>query len=264
MAAALLMMNMHGAVMASDCDRTIFRYSEKIPFAIMVDPTSHLEWEDIILRYQSKQSINTTTPFRSWAEDFAEYLTEFFNSKDQGVRDSECSKKVICVGIDPTAMFPQAVILTMQPDGYGIKMKYDDIHEINLQNPVFHLHLGDCPNISILFGGMSDDIKGELVQLCANELVTVLGGREKAVNLISENYDVFLDSFDKILNDPQVTSAISDFTIKDMVAMAENLVDTESLQHLGSDGHQSSKTCEIGIVTLAERFKWIKHRLYGA
>lgn len=34
MAAALLMMNMHGAVCASDRDRTIFRYSEKIPFAI--------------------------------------------------------------------------------------------------------------------------------------------------------------------------------------------------------------------------------------
>jgi len=264
MAAALLMMNMHGAVMASDCDRTIFRYSEKIPFAIMVDPTSHLEWEDIILRYQSEQSIYRTTSFRSWAEDFAAYLTEIFNSKDQGVRDSESNKKVICVGIDPSAMFPQAVILTMQPDDYGIKMKYDDIHEINLQNPVFHLHLGVCPNISILFGGMSDDIKGELVQLCANELVTVLGGREEAVNLISENYDVFLDSFDKILNDPQVTSAISDFTVKDMVAMAENLIDTESLQYSSIENCKPSPTCEIGVVTMAEGFKWIKHSLYGA
>lgn len=34
MAAAILMMNMHGAVCASSRNRTIFRYSEKIPFAI--------------------------------------------------------------------------------------------------------------------------------------------------------------------------------------------------------------------------------------
>ena len=264
MAAAILMMNMHGAVMAADKDLTIFRYSEKVPFAIMVDPRSRLQWEDTILSYQSKKSIDSESSFCHCVKDFAEYLTEIFNSKDQGVRDYECDKKVICVGIGSKAMFPQVAILTMQPDGYGIKMKDDDIREINLQNPVFHLHLGDCPNIRILFGGMSDDIKGELVQLCANELVAILGSPEEAVELINNNYDDFFDSFDRILNDPQVTSAIADFTIKDMVAMAENLIDTESLQHLGSDGHQSSKTCEIGIVTLAEGFKWIKHRLYGA
>ena len=49
MAAALLMMNMHGAVMAADKDLTIFRYSDKVPFAIMVDPTSRFQWEDIIM-----------------------------------------------------------------------------------------------------------------------------------------------------------------------------------------------------------------------
>ena len=53
MAAALLMMNMHGAVCASDRDRTIFRYSEKIPFAIMVDPRSELPWEEIFIAFQA-------------------------------------------------------------------------------------------------------------------------------------------------------------------------------------------------------------------
>ena len=61
MAAAILMMNMHGAVCASNCDRTIFRYSEKLPFAIMVDPTSELRWDDIIRVYQAKKSLSKET-----------------------------------------------------------------------------------------------------------------------------------------------------------------------------------------------------------
>ena len=264
MAAAILMMNMHGAVMAADKDLTIFRYSEEVPFAIMVDPKSHLQWEDTILGFQSRKSIDSKTTFRHCVKDFAHYLTDIFNSKDQAVREYEIDKKVICVGFDSTAMFPQVAILTMLSDGNDGIVMHADIREISPENPVFHLYLGDCPNIRILFGGMSDDIKGELVQLCANELVAILGSPEAAVELINKYYDDFFDSIDRILNDPLVTSAIAGFTIKDMVAMAENLVDTESLQHLGSDGHQSSKTCEIGIVTLAEGFKWIKHSLYGA
>ena len=264
MAAAILMMNMHGAVMASDKDLTVFRYSEKVPFAIMVDPTSHLQWEDTILVFQSRMSIDSKSSFKHCVNVFAEYLTDVFNNKDQGVREYECDKKVICVGFDSTAMFPQVAILTMLSNGNAGIVMHADICEISPENPVFHLYLGDCPNIRILFGGMSDEIKDELVQLCIKELGAVLGSHEEAVHLISENYDDFFDSFDRIQNDPQVTNAISDFTIKDMVAMAENLVDTENLQNTGSDGNLPSQTCEIGIVTMAEGFKWIKHSLYGA
>lgn len=41
MAAALLMMNMQGAVMAADKDQTIFRYSDKVPFALMTNPNQN-------------------------------------------------------------------------------------------------------------------------------------------------------------------------------------------------------------------------------
>lgn len=263
MAAAILMMNMHGAVMAADKDLTIFRYSDSVPFAIMVDPTSRLEWEDIVLRYQSKNSINSRTSFQYCAEDFAAYLTDFINREGQTVVDDECDKRVICVGYDNKTMFPLAAILTMQGNENGIRMQAD-LHKIDLENPVFHLYLGNCANIRILFGGMCDGLKDELVQLCVNELGDVLGNSEVATELLSRYYDDFSNRFDKIQNDPQVTSAISDFTIKDMVAMAENLVDTESLQQLGRDGYHSSTTCEIGIVAMAEGFIWIKHSLYGA
>lgn len=263
MAAAILMVNIHGAVMAADKDLTVFRYSDKVSFAIMVDPLSRLQWEDIIIRYQTEKSINCRTSFQHCTEDFAAYLTDIFNREEQTVIDDECDKKVICVGYDNKTMFPQTAILTMQGDENGIRMQVD-FRKIDLKNPVLHLYLGNCANIRILFGGMCDDLKDELVQLCVNELGGVLGNSEVATELISQNYDDFSDSFDRIQNDPQVTSAISDFTIKDMVAMAENLIDTESLLYRGSNGHHSSTTCEIGIVTMAEGFKWIKHSLYGA
>ena len=76
MAAAILMMNMHGAVCASDRDRTIFRYSEKVPFAIMVDPTSELRWDDIIMEYQTKKTLTQENTFEECVNDFYYYLKD--------------------------------------------------------------------------------------------------------------------------------------------------------------------------------------------
>lgn len=263
MAAALLMMNMHGAVMASDCDRTIFRYSEKIPFAIMVDPTSHFKWESTFMNYQSKKSINSEFSFKDCAEDFAKYLTNIFNSEGQNVINEEYDKKVICIGFDYKSMFPKVSILTMQEDDNGIKMATVP-HEISVNNPVFHQYLGRCANIRILTGGMSDDIKEQLFQLFVTELKSAVGKDDIANEQVFQDYNDLHLSIDNIQNDSQVTSAISDFTIKDMVAMAENLIDTESLQHSSIENCKPSPTCEIGVVTMAEGFKWIKHSLYGA
>jgi len=259
MAAALLMMNMHGAVMAADKDLTIFRYSDKVPFAIMVDPTSRFQWEDIIMNYQSEMSLSRESPFSIWCEDFAAYLTVFFNQANADVLNTEADKKVICVGYDAKSMFPQAAILTMLGTEDGIKME-PIAHAVTPQKPVFHQYLGNIGNIRILLGGMSDDIKEQLVQLFANELANVLGNDNAAEALINRYYDDLCTDFESIQLDKQVTSAISDFTVKDMVAMAENLIDTESLQH----NSPLTSTREIGIVTMAEGFKWIKHSLYGA
>ena len=262
MAAALLMMNMHGVVCASSRDLTIFRYSEKIPLAIMVDPTSKFRWDDIIMAYQSKNSISSLSTFKDVADDFSEFLTDFFNQEDEDTLNKECDKKIICVGYDPKGMFPQAAIFTMVGSDNGVIMN-KDIQTIDKQLTVFHKYLGKCANIRILSGGMSDDIKEQLAQLCVDELGKVLGNIKVAEELVCQYYDNLCDSLDKIQDDPQVTSAISDFTVKDMVAMAENLIDTENLKHSNNENYKSSPTCEIGVVTMAEGFKWIKHSLYG-
>lgn len=215
------------------------------------------------MNYQSKKSINSEFSFKDFAEDFAKYLTNIFNSEGQNVINEEYDKKVICIGFDCKSMFPKVSILTMQEDDNGIKMATVP-HEISINNPVFHQYLGRCPNIRILTGGMADDIKEQLFQLFVTELKSVIGNDKVANELVSQGYDNLNDYFDMIQNDSQVTSAISDFTVKDMVAMAENLIDTESLQYSSIENCKPSPTCEIGVVTMAEGFKWIKHSLYGA
>lgn len=262
MAAAILMMNMHGAVMAADKDLTIFRYSDKVPFAIMVDPTSQFPWEDIIMRYQTEKSISSKRSFKLCVEDFASYLTDVFNKEFFDLLNDECEKKIICVGFENNSMFPHFATLTMNEneDFTGIRM-CEDVDEISVLRLVYHQHLGNCANIRILFGGMSDDIKEQLQQLCVTELGNLIGD-DTAAELINKHYDHFSREFDTIQFDSEVTKAISDFTVKDMVAMAENLIDTEGLRQ--SQEANLASTREIAVITLAEGVKWIKHSLYGA
>lgn len=261
MAAALLMMNMHGAVCASDRDRTIFRYSDKIPFAIMVDPTSELQWEDIMIEYQSKNTISNKMLFEDCAKDFRSFLEERLKQEGINKLKKENNKKAICVGYDPDYLFPRAAILSFVVTNKNM-MVYNDPKEISPHDSVFHMHFGNCPNIRILLGGMSEDIVEKTKKYLVLKLEDIMGNKAAAIGLAERYSDVIDEEFDNLQNDPKVTSAISDFTIKDMVSMAENLIETEGL--LSSDDPAISPTREIGIVTLAEGFVWIKHSLFGA
>ena len=260
MAAALLMMNMHGAVCASDRDRTIFRYSDKIPFAIMVDPTSELQWEDIIMDYQTKKSISNEMKFKDCAEDFRLYLENLLKQKDIETQKKESNKKYVCVGHETDCIFPRAAIITT-------RMKENDIEankapiEIGQYQPVYLQYLGNCENIRILLGGMSDDITQKTIDLFFNKLCGLVGKKD-AARLIPDFKNYVLEKFEEMQEDDKVMDAISFFTIKDMVSMVENLIETEGL--LESSDSNISTTREIGIVTLAEGFVYIKHCLYGA
>ena len=257
MAAALLMMNMHGVVCASDRDRTIFRYNDKIPFAVMVDPRSELPWENIMMEFQARKSLSSENTLEENAEDFRVYLTDVLIEKDEATQNNELDKKVICVGYDPDNMFPRASILRISRTKNGIII-YKSPYKISEDRPKrpglheYHTHLGNCPNIQVLFGGVSIDILENLEGYISN----------KFGNIINDFRTEYLVGLNHIQNDLPVIDSISCFTIKDMVSMAENLIETEGLQN--SDGTTISAVREIGVVTLAEGFKWIKHSLYGA
>ena len=260
MAAALLMMNMHGAVMASDCDRTIFRYSEKIPFAIMVDPRSILPWEKIMMEYQAQKSISNEMSFKDCAIDFREYLTGLLKSKDSDTQKNESDKQVICIGYDSDSIFPKASIITTAITERGFMINRP-IEISNLPKSVCLQMLGNCENIRILLGGMSDDLSQKIEDLFFHKISDIVGKKDSA-RVINDFGNYIKEQLDTMQEDTKVLDAISFFTIKDMVKMAENLIETEGL--LNSDSSMISPTREIGIVTLAEGFVYIKHSLYGA
>ena len=113
MAAALLMMNMHGAVCASSRDRTIFRYSEKIPFAIMVDPTSELRWDDVIMEYQTKKTLTQENTFEECVNDFYYYLKDKLSHVANDTLVKEDKKIIVCVGYESKEMFPRAAVINI-------------------------------------------------------------------------------------------------------------------------------------------------------
>ena len=261
MAAALLMMNMHGVVCASSRDLTIFRYSEKIPFAIMVDPTSELRWDDIIMTYQAKKSLTQEHTFEECVNDFYYYLKDELSHTDKDTQFKENKKRIVCVGYEPKEMFPRAAVIDISATDYGFNI-FKNLIEISSRNFVFQIHLGNCENIRILSGGVSEDIVSKMNTLLYKTLGNIMGNMDAAADLIEGDRNSIAKMFTEIQEDSKVTHAISDFTIKDMVSMAENLIETEGL--LSSVDTPVSPTCEIGIVTLAEGFVYIKHSLYGA
>ena len=261
MAAAILMMNMHGAVCASSRDRTIFRYSEKIPFAIMVDPTSELRWDDIIRAYQVKMSLRQDNTFEECVNDFYYYLKDKLSQADRVVQIKEDKKKIVCIGYEPKEMFPRAAVINVSVTEKSINI-FKNSTEISPREAVFQIYLGNCENIQILLGGVSEDIMGKMNTLLQETLGKIMDNMDAAVGLIEGDRNNVSKMFTDLQIDPKVTQAISDFTIKDMVSMAENLIETEGL--LSSSDSHISPTREIGIVTLAEGFVYIKHSLYGA
>lgn len=261
MAAAILMMNMHGAVCASSRDRTIFRYSEKIPFAIMVDPTSELRWDDIIRVYQAKKSLSKESTFEECVNDFYYYLKDKLSQADKGVQIKEDKKKIVCVGYEPKEMFPRAAVINVSATEKNFNI-FKNSTEISPRESVFQIYLGNCENIHILLGGVSEDIMGKMNTLLQKTLGDIMGNMDAAVGLIEGDRNYVSKMFTDLQIDPKVTQAIADFTIKDMVSMAENLIETEGL--LSSGDSPISPTREIGITTLAEGFVYIKHSLYGA
>ena len=262
MAAAILMMNMQGAVMAADKDQTIFRYSDDVPFALMTDPCSILPWSDIWEEFRASNPYTGTMSYHDRVESITLFLTDYLQRIYPNIPDDELMSKTICVGYDYD-MFPKASILDISQSDENLVMKVSKDVIISRDLYVFLQAIGECTNINILLGGVSDRIMGALYGDINTHLANILGAPVELVENDPRVVDTYISLIDDIQKDPQTKEALRYFTIKDMVAMEENLIDTENLKQSSSTTMGGSYTREIGTLTLAEGFKWIKHSLYG-
>lgn len=107
MAAAILMMNMQGAVMAADKDQTIFRYSDEVPFALMTEPKSKLPWEDIWEGFRAENTLAELNTFKQRSDAFAQFTSKYLaDHPDLLYYDSELTYNTICVGYEPEICSP--------------------------------------------------------------------------------------------------------------------------------------------------------------
>ena len=264
MAAAILMMNMHGAVMAADKDQTIFRYSEKVPFSLVTDPCSKLPMEDLWNEFRATTQSAFDVSFKQRVELVVKFMSGHIGSLSEDDLRNELSSSFLCVGYESDDMFPYAAVLKTRQDKETLAFLVDKWVTISRDCHVFHQAIGKCTNINILLGGISDKILNALYQEVCSQLANSFGVPIEHVMSDNKVIDTFLKNMEEFQKDPETKKALSYFTIKDMVTMEENLIDTENLNHSSSTTLGGSYTKEIAILTLAEGFKWIKHSLYGA
>lgn len=267
MAAAILMMNMQGAVMAADKDQTIFRYSDEVPFALMTEPKSKLPWEDIWEGFRAENTLAELNTFKQKSDAFAQFTSKYLaNHPDLLYYDSELTYNTICVGYEPGNMFPIAAIFKMDQVRWWLKVDDDYIKTVKI-GPYchsFYQATSECQNLKILFGGMSSRIAGALQEELASQLGDLLkteAYKIKESPLFRKDYYRNIDDVEK---DPLADDSFRYFTVKDLVAMEENLIDIDNLSQSSTTALGGSYTREIGVLTLAEGFKWIKHSLYSA
>ena len=281
MAAALLMMNMQGAVMASDKNQTIFRYSDKVPFALMINPDANIKckqfWE------------NVWNGFRRSEIYGADYLTSFIGyledaiSETRELPDEFVDEKFILIRYQKDQIFPEA-------KEYHYKKVDDDLFDlyetdnstsISAGNPIGILRLGLFEHTRRLIDGEISDQKDALwskFQDMREDLIdtlkqTINNEDKRKVNGIRflDSYINCSDRFEELVNSfiakrkNGIVKAISCSHIEDMVRMVENLINAEAQQcHLQHPEEPLESTREIATMTLAESFRWIKHSLYGA
>lgn len=272
MAAALLMMNMQGAVMAADKDQTIFRYSDKVPFALMTDPNSSLPWADIWNEFR----INT---------DLTEYnlplFEDYLNNILLKYADDISREIIFCVYYEPESIFPVTHNMEIRMVNHKVEIKRDESSycispkkNISYVNWLGNLnHMGTILGDSLIETG--DVARSVFPQLFSEFKANAFAAAKKGISKsemelyldeceASVLLDCLLDKTQKLLV-RKLDTAINSYHIEDMVRMSEKLIDAEAqLQHLQAPHISLMETREIATMTLAEGFKWIKHSLYGA
>jgi hypothetical protein len=265
MAAAILMMNMQGAVMAADKDSTIFRYSDKVPFALITDPTSKLPWDDIWNEFRlSFQMID------DYVDTFITFMRDRLSKEEKNIS----KEQIVLVYYQPNKIFPESHSLFLEMIDGELIIEVDEQDSIISAFHTTHVQrIGDFENMSTLLDGSINNMRKDLLDkfndLRDSIIDSTKNGKQKlkidfAFSEIKPEVETLIQTYHEKYEEG-IFKAISCSHIEDMVRMAENLVDAEGQQHhLQHPDEETTKTKEIATVTLAEGFRWIKHSLYGA
>ena len=277
MAVAILMMNMHGAVCASDRDMTILCYNkDEAPFAVMVDPNSKLPWEDIFDKFRVRHPDLTEDYVGTFKEYLEDYLSEYTKQTKERLNE-----QLFCICYDRTnvydpyqELFPFVSCLTVHHmEGDSVEIQIRESRQIEPNDSVYVDWLGSLNYMWLLIGKIKMDSKcifpiyKHLVNDFKNRMIesAKTDNKHEKIELLLGciDFEVELDKVIKRLEGHRVgedyANAIASYHIEDMVKMVESLIDAENQQcHLLQPEESIGYTKEIATLTLAEGFKWIK------
>lgn len=272
MAAALLMMNMQGAVMAADKDQTIFRYSDKVPFALIINPNNHATcrevWETLWNKFRLmdiKEEI--------YSISFINYLKDAL-PKYQKLPSDFSNETFFLVWYQTGHIFPEAKAYQLTIDNAKITVnETDEASEISTGHPYSVYRIGSFDHMNRLFDGDISD-KEKVIQEKVSSFIEDFNPQNiSPINklLVSIKLEDIKPQIQSLIQKYKqkrmdgIAKAICSSHIEDMIRMAENVIDAEGQQHkLQHPEEALESTKEIATMTLAEGFRWIKHSLYGA
>lgn len=276
MATAVLIMNKKAAVMASDKDFSIFKIHDGIPFAIMTQPDSVLPWNRIISEYRVSESSQKFYSEEHKFSEYIEHLETYLKGVFKELETNDIYEDMLCMGYDVDDIFPSECRINLSDDDVDDK----GVITIGLKHDKTWIkYLGYFDKMDIVLNQSSSAIKSNIkaqFEKAGAAFINRLrkaaresGLEEEMESLIGQtNFkrainDYFKGNTDK--NAKERDAALELFNTKDLVAIAEQLVNTQDqFNHLQNIDEPLESTCEIATMTRAEGFTWIKHSIYGA
>ena len=272
MAAAILMMNMQGAVMAADKDSTIFRYSDKVPFALIINPNNHVTCREVWETLWNKFRL-TDIKEEIYSISFINYLKDAL-PKYQKLPSDFSNETFFLVWYQKEHIFPEAKEYQLTIDNAQINIsETDEASEISTGHPYSVYRIGSFDHMNRLFDGDISD-KEKVIQEKVSSFIEDFNPQNiSPINklLVSIKLEDIKPQIQSLIQKYKqkrmdgIAKAICSSHIEDMIRMAENVIDAEGQQHkLQHPEEALESTKEIATLTLAEGFRWIKHSLYGA
>ena len=162
MAAALLMMNMQGAVMAADKDQTIFRYSDKVPFALIINPNNHATCREVWETLWNKFRL-TDIKEEIYSISFINYFKDAL-PKYQKLPSDFSNETFFLVWYQTENIFPEANAYQLTIDNAQINIsETDEASEISTGHPYSVYRIGSFDHMNRLFDGDISD-KEKVIQ----------------------------------------------------------------------------------------------------
>lgn len=272
--------NMSGIACASDRDHTIYQLSERVPFAVAVNPDSQIPWYNIIEQYQLSGEPEESEEFSDYVTHFVSFLSNHFAEKSWSDLPAD-DTNVFFMGYGKEDLFPSVydTILKVNPENGQFETTQVGYNKISHQECTAINHLCDIDSVSTLLFGVTNKTRDALLPIYTKlfesykdrvkkhfadtEFTSYVTQELDSYNIEDSYYHTFYNAYGEVTS--RTDMGLNTFSVEDLVTAVETLVNAEvRLKHLLSKGKEYPHlTKEIAVITRIEGLTWLKHSLFA-